>query len=215
MKRSYWIHFSVFSAEIAASLIVMHLALLLSFDKWVFIGAAIGIEVISVTLLIVLRKRKPQIWFPLINALATGLALAGFYVHFGLTPIIWRSSAIFGAAVAAYLIYGAILAIPAFDRHRNLTAVVFLLLTAASIVIGGVLTMDMVFALSAFIWLYLVSYSIFYIFPQENEQPLKYPVYASFIAAALIIFIVLIVVTEGDAVNGFAPDAPSRKKKNK
>lgn len=146
----------------------MHLALLLSFDKWVFIGAAIGIEVISVTLLIVLRKRKPQIWFPLINALATGLALAGFYVHFGLTPIIWQSSAIFGAAVAAYLIYGAILAIPAFDRHRNLTAVVFLLLTAASIVIGGVLAMDMVFALSAFIWLYLVSYSISYIFPQRK-----------------------------------------------
>lgn len=86
----------------------MHLALLLNLDKWVFVGTAVGIEAISLTLLILLRKRKHQIWLPLVNALASGLAIAGFYVHFGLTPIIWQSAAVFGGAVAAYLIYSPI-----------------------------------------------------------------------------------------------------------
>lgn len=215
MKRSFLIHFSVFAGVVAISLVIMHLALLLNCNKWVFIGTAIGIEIISVTLLIVLRKRKPQIWLPLINALATGLALAGFYSHLALTPVIWQSFAIFGAAIAAYFLYGAFLAIPAAGRHQNLTVIIYLLITAAAIIVGGIITRDMVFALSAFIWLYVASYSLSYIFPQERDHPLKYPVYASFAAAALIIFAVLVVVTEGDALNGLAPDAPSRKKKNK
>lgn len=198
---------------IAVSLAVMHLALLIDCDKWVFVGAAIGIEIISVTLLIVLRKRKPQIWLPLINALASGLALAGFYSHFGLTPVIWQSFAIFGAAAAAFFLYGAVLAIPVAARRQNLTCILFLLVTAAAIAVGGILTKNMVFALSAFMWLYSASFSLSYIFPNERDHPLKYPVYASFAAAALIIFAVLVVVTEGDAINGLAPDAPSRKKK--
>lgn len=199
----------------AVSLVIMHLALLLNCNKWVFIVTAIGVEIISVTLLIVLRKRKPQIWLPLINALASGLALAGFYSHFGLTPVIWQSFAIFGAAVALYFLYGVFLAVPVADRHQNFTVIIFLLITAAAIIVGGILTKNMVFALSAFMWLYVASYSLSYIFPQERDHPLKYPVYASFAAAALIIFAVLVVVTEGDAINGLAPDAPSRKKKNK
>lgn len=155
----------MFSGVVAASLVIMHLALLLNLDKWVFVGTAVGIEAISVTLLILLRKRKPQIWLPLVNALASGLAIAWFYVHFGLTPIIWQSiCGCFrrGSGGVSYLRSG-------FGNSRRLPS----------------------------------SWFIRYNFSSYYRR------------RALIIFIVLVVVTEGDAISGLAPDASPRKKKNK
>lgn len=215
MNKNFLVHFAIFAAVAALTLTVLHLALLCNLNKWAYVGTAIGIEALSISLLVVLWKRGPQLWLAVLNALATGIAIAGLYVHLGVTLPVWQSALIFGAAVCLYFIFGAINSIPAAARHPNISVLTFLILTASAIVVCGIVTRDFAFALSAFVWLYLASYSISLIFPSKGGPLLRYPVYASFAAAALAIFAVLVVVSEGDALDAITPTGSLSRKKKK
>lgn len=216
MNKRLFISFSAFILSSFLCLLVFHLVLLANFNKWIYLVLSAALAIAAVTLTVIFYERGLLCYIIPLNSLSVGLAVAALYAHMGIIPPIWQSAVVFGAAVALYLLFALCLFAPVIKRRPVIFLIIFAILAGGGIIVGGVVTKDFVFALSAFVYAYAVGFLISSVIPSKDGKSFfKKLVCASFAIAFIAVSVALIVLSEGEALDGIAPDAPVKGKKNK
>lgn len=216
MTKRLFISFAAFALSSFLSLCVLHLSLLWGLNKWIYLIFSAALAISAVILLVIFYKRGPLLYIIPLNSLSVGLAMAAIYAHMDILPPAWKSAAVLGAAAALYLLFILCLYAPVLKRRPAAFLMVFATLAGAGILIGGIVTKDFVFALSAFVYAYAVGFLIAAVITSKDRKSFSQKlVCASFIIAFIAVCVALIVLSEGEALDGIAPDAPRNgKKKN-
>lgn len=196
----------------------MHVMQLFNLNYW--IGVTIG-AVALVFMLIIFIIRRKNLTLPLtlsailINAIASGIALSSMYEYLGAHPTLWQSSAVFAALVALFGLYCLLTTLTLFQKHYVICEITLVILAVAAVILGMIFSDLSTFSLAAVGLIPFIAFIVaMTLRSQDFTGHAKNIACCSFAVLAIVIFVVLTVLTQGEAVDGLAPDGPSGKKKN-
>ena len=199
MSRKCGISLITYLLFALVALIAMHAFLYLPVNQWVGVGIGGGMLVVSFAVCMIFRERRgvkfrraqrfirPAAY--LFNALASGIAMSSLYVYLGDTLLLWQSAAVWGASVVLFLL------------------LFWCVLILAGVIVGMCLCSIVVFSLALLLFvLYAMFFATISIGAADFKEHEKNLLYASFGALLVIIIVVLLVISEGEAADGL--DAP-------
>ncbi len=212
--RNFFDYISVVCARCA---IAMHAFLYLPVNQWVGVGIGGGMLVVSFAVCMIFRERRgvkfrraqrfirPAAY--LFNALASGIAMSSLYVYLGSAPALWQSAAVWGASVVLFLLYCLLTNLSFVQKFAFPCMLVWCILIYAGVIVCMCLVSGVLFSLAA---LLCIPFTAFFITLSvdvaDAAEHLKNMLYASFGALLVIIIVVLLVISEGEAADGL--DAP-------
>ncbi len=186
----------------------MHIMQFFNLTYWIGVTAGAAIFIFMLVMFIILRKNitlSLSIPTIIINAAASGITLSSMYEYLGAYPAVWQSCAVFVALVAMFGLYCLLTNLTFFQNHYIICEIALVVLVAASIILGMIFSDLTAFRLAAIslipfiatlISLTLRSYDV--------KEHIKNIACCSFAVLALVIFVVLAVITQGDGLDGFA-----------
>ncbi len=199
-----FITYILFSAN---CLICMHLMLLANVNKYVGVGIGGGILVINLVLYMIFRKHKNLNGWILIficaSAIGCGLAISSLYVFLGVAPTIINSLCIWGVYVILFLCYCLFSNIPLFKRFPRICLLIYGLLVLAGGIIGIILSSKIVFSLALMLFILFIFYLATILAHSSNySEHNDILALASFSGLFIVIIVVLIIISEGEGLNG-------------
>lgn len=207
---------SAFAMTLSLCLVSMHIMSLFTIPYWLGVTIALGIFCIMLILLIALRKNKIMHCLVIpVNAIASGIALSSMYVYLESFPLVWQSACVFAALIVAFAVYCLLANIPFFNNHYVVCIAIYLLLLITAAALGMVFSDIIPFSLAMVELIPVISYLISLVLPsKDGTDHIKNLAYCSFAAFIFVIFAVLAVITQGDALDSLVPTG-SDKNKNK
>lgn len=190
-----------------------------NFNKWVGVGVGGGIMLLCLIIALILKK-KAYLPVMLFNSLAVGIAISSLYTHLGSFPPTPHTALAAAGNALLFGLYCILSRTKLLKSHPIICGLVFLALVLGLEITGAVLISPKVFGFALFLFLNLASHVIALSSVAENPDDLiKKLAVASFAVLALTIFIVIVIISEGDGLDGLGdalvPDAaPSKKKKD-
>lgn len=203
MTKKCLISFLIYTAFSAVTIVAMHLMLLADVNKYVGVGVGIGLMVADIGLALLLRKKNFAILILLINAIGCGLAISSLYVFLGRAPLIWQSATIWAALVALFVAYCLLAKFNFLKRFPKTCIAIYLcLIFAASI--AGFAFLPLQFSLVGLMFIIFAALLITTVKSASDVRDhLTHTNIASFAALALVSIVVLIVISQGEALDGF------------
>ena len=191
----------------AVCLVGMHLMLLASVNKYVGVGVGGGILIIAFVLYIVFHTKvrigKRISLLILASAIGDGLAISSLYVYMGTAPKIIESLCIFGAYAALFLAYCLLANLSLFRRFPRVCLTVFGILVLAGSVVGIIFSSKTIFSLAIMMFIPFISYLVTILAGSKDYgDHINNLVLASFMGLLVVVIVVLIVISEGDALDG-------------
>ena len=196
--------FGILSLTLFLGFSSLHLMQLFSVSKWIGVSIASGIFVVMLVLAIIFRKCKfiSCIVIPM-NGLANGIAASSLFVYLDKFPEIWHTALLFVALCILFYLYCILTKISFFQKHFVICIGIYMLILIAIGVTCLILVDKTVFALAL---LCLIPFFAFLILlvaqARDFFELMKVGIYCSFSVLALIIVVVLIVISEGNALDG-------------
>ncbi len=180
-------------------------------NKWVGVGVGGGIMLLCLIIALTVKKKAylPVILF---NSLAVGIAISSLYTYLGNFPPSLHTALAAAGNALLFGLYCILSRTKLLKRHPIICGIVFLCLVLGLEITGAVLISPKVFGFALFLFLNLASHVIALSSVAENPDDLiKKLAVGSFAVLALTIFIVIVIISEGDGLDGLgdAFDAPS------
>lgn len=207
MTKKCLISFIIYTILSAICLVSMHLMLLADVNKYFGVGVGGGILITSFVLYVVFRKHKNfGAWFVpfnLASAIGGGLAISSLYVYLGIAPTVLHSVCVWAAYVMLFLIYCLLTCIPFFKRFPRICLTIYGLLVLAGGIVGLILLSPMIFSLALMLFILFISYLASLIARSSNyHEHIHNLTLYSFTGLMVIVIVVLIVISQGEGVDG-------------
>ena len=201
---SSFIAYTFFSA---ICLVSMHLMLLANVNKYVGVGIGGGILALGFVLYMIFRENeKLGSWillWPVASAIGCGLAMSSLYVHLGAAPEIIYSFCIWGVYVILFLFYCLFTNLPLFKRHPRICLAVYGIFILAGGVIGICLASKIIYSLVLMTFIMFITYLATILATSRNyADHNKVLTSVSFVGLLLVVIVVLIVISEGEGLDG-------------
>lgn len=201
------------SLTLLLGFISLHIMQLFTISKWVGVSIASGIFVVLLILTIIFlgrKKRKkckkrnfiPYIVIP-INGLANGIAASSLFVYLDEFPKLWHTALLFFALCLLFYIYCVLGKLSFFQNHYVICIGVYTLILIAVGVICFVLVGEAIFALTLLCLIPFFAFLLLLVSQSRNfSELIKFGAYCSFAVLALVIFAVIIVLSQGEVLEG-------------
>lgn len=211
---SFW-SFVLFSG---ITLLSMYLFLLIPItSKWVGFGTGLGIMVLSLVFFLIGRRsvRLCPLLFA-VNAVAAGITASSLYVYYGYMPAIWEAAAVWAAFIALFALYGILTELKLLQRHYIWCMIIYLCLALAAYILWCCFSARGEYLLALLVFfLFAVFFVTLAVDAEDLRKQLINVTWGSYAALVLVIIVVLLILSEGDAVDGFFDLPPGgRTKKN-
>ena len=208
MTKKCFSSFVTYAAISAICLVTMHLMLLADVNKYVGLCIGSGILLVGFILYWIFRENsKVKYWIPLflfVSAVGCGLALSSLYVHLGDAPKIIHSVCIWSAYVILFLGYCLFTNVALFRSHPRICLTVFGLFVLASGIVGILLSSKVIFSLALMMFILFIAYlATIVIHSRSHDEHIDKLTLTSFIGLFVIVIVVLIVMSEGNGLDGF------------
>lgn len=222
MTKKCLISFIIYTILSTICLVSMHLMLLADVNKYIGVGIGGGILITSFVLYIIFHKHKNfGAWFVpfyLASAIGGGLAISSIYVYLGIAPTVLHSICVWVAYVMLFLIYCLLTCIPLFKRFPRICLTIYGLLVLASGIIGLMLLSTRVFSLALMLFILFISYLASLIARSSNyHEHIHNLTLYSFTGLMVIVIVVLIVISQGEGMDGLdiTPESGNFRKSQK
>ncbi len=197
-----------FAITLLICFIVMHVMSLFTLSKWVGVGTGGGVFVIMLILAVIFRKNKLMPFFIIpVNAIGDGLALSSLYVYLGAYPAVWESATVFGGLCFLLVLYCLLTNIPFFRNHFIISMLLYFCIILAALITCAVVIKSAIFPLAL---MGMIPFTAFFIsLATKAENPLTHIAHlstCSFAALIVIIFVVLIIISQGNGFDGAGGD---------
>ena len=207
MTKKCLISFIIYTILSAICLVSMHLMLLADVNKYVGVGIGGGILIVSFVLYIIFRKHKNfGAWFVpfyLASAIGGGLAISSLYVYLGIAPTVLHSVCVWVAYVMLFLIYCLLTGIPFFKRFPRICLTIYGLIVLAGGIVGMILLSTIIFSLALMLFILFISYLASMIMRSSNYlEHIHNLTLISFTGLMVIVIVVLIVISQGEGMDG-------------
>lgn len=214
--RSSFITYILFSA---ICLVSMHLMLLADVNKYVGVGSGGVILVVAFVLYMVFRKHKNLgcwiLLFFLASAIGCGLAISSLYVFLGAALEVIYTFCVWGAYAIIFLVYCLVVNISLFKRHPRICLAIFGLLVLAGGIVGIFFSSKITFSLALMMFIPFISYLATILAHSNNySEHINTLALVSFIGLFVVVIVVLIVISEGEGLDGLDISPESNWRKN-
>lgn len=211
--------FLCFATTLLLLFLSLHFMSLFSVSKWIGVSIGGGLFIISLIAEILLRKYKFIYFISIgINAIASGIAMSSLFVFLNCYPLVWHTALLFVSLCALFCIYCLCTHLPFFEHYRLLCIIVFTILPILSITWIVCTYHDSIWKLTMLSLIPFFAFLISIFLPAKDRfEHLKNISYCSFFALVFVILVVILILSEGDAIDGLdggSIDFPSRKKKH-
>ena len=138
-----------------------------------------------------------------INGIANGIAVSSLFVYLDKFPEIWHTALLFVALCILFYLYCILAKLSFFQKHFVICIGLYMLILIAIGVTCLVVVAKAVFALALLCLIPFLSFLILLVAQARDFfELMKVGIYCSFSVLALIIVVVLIVISEGNALDG-------------
>ena len=207
MTKKCCISFVAFLLLSAICLVSMHLMLLADVNKYVGVGVGGGILLVAFILYIVFYTKvhigNRISLLILASAIGDGLAISSLYVYMGTAPKIIESLCIFGAYAVLFLVYCLLANLSLFRRFPRVCLTVYGLLVLTGGIIGAIFSSTTIFSLALMMFIPFISYLATVLASSKNySDHINTLVLVSFMGLLIVVIVVLVVISEGDGLDG-------------
>ena len=192
------------SLTLLLGFISLYIMGLFTVSKWIGVSVAAGIFIVMAILTIIFRKRKfiSYIVIP-VNGLANGIAVSSLFVYLDKFPEIWHTSLLFVALCFLFYIYCILTRFSFFQNHFVICICLYTLILLAVGITCLVVVGNTIFALALLCLIPFFAFLLLLVSKSRNFfELLKSGVYSSFAVLALIILVVILVLSQGEALDG-------------
>lgn len=219
MTKKCLISFIIYSILSMICLVSMHLMLLADVNKYVGVGIGGGILIISFALYMIFHKHKKfgawYVLFYLASAIGGGLAISSLYVYLGIEPKVLHSICVWVAYVILFLIYCLLTNITLFKRFPRICLTIYGLIVLAGGIVGMIYLSPMIFSLALMLFILFMSYLATLLTRSSNcNEHIHNLTLISFTGLLIIVIVVLIVISQGEGMDGFDISSGNGKYRN-
>ena len=206
INRKCLISFAGFAITLLLCFASMHIMQLFNLTYWIGVTVGIAILIFMLITFIILRKNVTlSLSLPtiIINAVASGITLSSMYEYLGAYPAVWQSCAVFASLVALFGLYCLLTGLTFFQNHYVICEIALVVLAAASVILGMIFSNLTTFSLAAISLIPFIAILIsLTVRSSDVKEHIKNIACCSFAVLALVIFVVLAVITQGDGLDG-------------
>lgn len=197
-----------FALTLLICFITMHVMSLFTLSKWVGVGTGGGVFLIMLAFALIFRKNNLLPFFIIpINAVGDGLALSSLYVHLGAYPAIWETAVVFVGLCFMLTLYCLLTNIPFFRNHFIISMLLYFCIILTALITCAVLVKSRIFPLALMGMIPFTAFFISLATKAENTfNHVRHLSTCSFAALIVIIFVVLIIISQGQALDGAGGD---------
>lgn len=219
MTKKCLTSFIIYTVLSAICLVSMHLMMLADVNKYVGVGVGGGIIVVSFTLYMIFRKNKNfgawYVLFYVASAIGSGLAISSLYVYLGVAPKVLHSVYVWVAYALLFLVYCLLTNIPFFKRFPRICMAIYGIIVLAGVIVGMLLVSPTIFSLALMLYILFISYLATLLAHSHNYcEHIHNMTLISFTGLMVIVIVVLIVISEGEALDGFDISTGGGKNRN-
>ena len=169
-------------------------------------GIASGILVLGILLHVLLRKKNKLKLIPFfVNAVSMGAYLRSWYIFRGFDNALWLIVLTAALASAVILVFALFLLIPKIREHYGIFLLVFVLLLLATYILLVIFTQNTWVSTLGFYGIVALSFVLGLSIGANAETfPFSSLVWSSYSIAICAIIIAVIVLSEGDGLDGVA-----------
>ena len=182
-------------------------------------GIGGGILITSFVLYIIFRKHKNfGAWFVpfyLASAIGGGFAISSLYVYLGIAPTVLDSVCVWVAYVMLFLIYCLLTGIPFFKRFPRICLAIYGLVVLAGGIVGMIFLSPIIFSLALMLFILFISYLATLIARSSNYyEHIHNLTLISFTGLMIVVIVVLIIISQGEGIDGLDITSESGDYKN-
>lgn len=211
ITKKCFVSLLTFSLTLLICFVSMHIMQLFTVSKYT--GVITGLVISIVTFILLLKFKKYKFYNHLViltNAIASGLALSSLFVYLGTFPQIWHSAILFAVLVVLFYLYNLFCNLSFFKRHYILCIIIFCILIIAGFLTGFILTNSPVSILACLCVIPFISFLSSTITSAQNKNKhMNNIAFCSFSALIIVSIVVLIIISEGEALDGLTGDTIS------
>lgn len=219
MRSKRLIVFSIFSISVVLVFLSLFFMSFFTVSKWVGVGVGGGMFVLSGILFLILRKKHKRIaefGAITVNAIATGIAVSSLFVYLGEFPPVWQIILATVGVIALFAFFSALTKLEFIGNHPIISLIVFIAVLLTLEILGAIYITGGAFYYALILIIPFGAFSGAVIASAVNTEELfTHIAYVSFTALIIVIFAVLVVISEGDALDGIGGGDSKKSKKKK
>ncbi len=204
ITKKYALSLGCMALTMLLALVTTHVLSLFTLPVWV--GAATGGVIFAMTLIVTLILRKHfavHVAAIVLNAVGDGFAISSLFVYLGAFPRIWESAVALGALCAAFFLYALPAYIPLIRKHNVVFMITYVCLIVAGLVCGLIFSKSNIFTLALLGMIPFIAFFTTTAVKTENLiKHIRNTAYASFAALIIVIAVVLVIISDGDGIDG-------------
>lgn len=209
--------FATFAIFTAISFITLYIMSLFELNKWVGVISACCVLFVAMILVLLFSYLAAKLCIIALNAISCGLAASSMFTALGAYPPVWQTALLWVCLCALFIIYLLLCNFSFFRLHPFICIALFSLLLLGGFITGAVFDIS-ILKLALLFWIVFVMFLATCAKKADGmAQHFKNLAICSFVMAIVIIIAVIIVVSQGDGLDGIADgfDIPSVDPKNK
>ena len=221
LNKKCLITLGLFSFTLLLGCFSLHLMQFFSVSKWVGVSIASGIFVVMLVLTIAFRKHFFMSYIAIpINAFANGIASSSLFVYLDEFPKLWHTAVLFVALCFLFYLYCVLTKFSYVQNHFVINIAMYVLILLAVGITCYVVVGSAVFALALLCLIPFLAYLLLLVSKCKNlSEHIKFASYCSFAVLILVIFAVIVVLSQGEALDGIdggggGTDGGKKKKNN-
>lgn len=186
-------------------------------------GLASGVLVTGIALHILLRKKNALKLIPFfVNSVSMGAYLRSWYIYRGFDNALWLIALMAVVASAVLLVFAAFLLIPKINDHYGIFMLVFVLILLAVYILLVMFTQNTWVSTLGFYGIVALAFVVGLSLSTDAEAfPYATLVWSSYSILICAVIIAIVVLSEGDGIDGLADGffgasySPVKTKKNR
>ena len=218
MTKKCLFSFITYVLFLAVCFLSMHLMLLVHVNKYVGVGIGFGLLAagfIAYMFIRVARERRNKttrrmLLFLPVNAIGCGLAISSLFVYLGGVPYVLDTVCAWVACALLFLLYCLLVKIPLFKHFPRICLAIYgLFVLGGEILMLSLALTDVTSAFGVISILMLVTFILFIAFlatilslSADYGEHCGSLAVASFIGLAIVVLVVFIIISEGEALEG-------------
>lgn len=208
---------ATFAIFTAISFIVLHIMSLFELNKWVGVISACCVLFLAIMLVLLFSYLAAKICIIALNAISCGLAASSMFTALGTFPPVWQTALLWAGLCALFTIYLLLCNLSFFRLHPFICIALFALLLLGGFITGAVFDVT-ILKLALLFWIVFVVFLASCARKADGMTThFKNLAICSFVMAIVVIIAVIIVLSQGDGLDGIADgfDIPTGTSKNK
>lgn len=187
--------------SLAATFAALSVFGLFNLSKWTGLCVGGGIFIVSAVIALTVR-RKSYVPVAIANSLAFGITVSSLYVYLGQFPSVWQTATVTACTVILFGAFCLLTKTAFFERHPVVGGVCFLAVIAVIEILGAIFVSYYVFGYALFLFLALAGYVlVLSVKAKDADGLIKHIAIISFTVLIFAMFIVLVIVTQGDVAD--------------